>query len=173
MRIDTYRSLREIYQLNVNRSQIPNIFVISKRCLVFNTVFFNSMEVLSAHMKLGMFCSTVEPLFRGHPDERPPSLERPLDNVNLNINLLISTPVERLPLLKGHFSGTKRGSLTRGVPLYFTRLHPYFLMSVNEYTLFLCLFLCQAMTLVRANSLLRDPRWIKFVNARGSFDTST
>ena len=41
---------------------------------------------------------------RGHPDERPPPLERPLGNVNLNRNVLISTPDERPPLLKGHFS---------------------------------------------------------------------
>ena len=50
---------------------------------------------------------TVEPLLRGHPDERPPPLERPLDNVNLYINVLISTPDERPPLLKGHFSDAK------------------------------------------------------------------
>ena len=50
---------------------------------------------------------TVEPLLRGHPDERPTPLERPLDNVNLNINVLISTPDERPPLLKGHFPGAK------------------------------------------------------------------
>ena len=50
---------------------------------------------------------TVEPLLRGHPDERPPPLERPLDNVNLNINVLIFTPDERPPFLKGHFSGAK------------------------------------------------------------------
>ena len=50
---------------------------------------------------------TVKPLLRGHPDERPPLLERPLDNVNLNINVLISTPDERPPLLKGHFSDAK------------------------------------------------------------------
>ena len=43
----------------------------------------------------------MEPLLRGHPDERPPPLERPLDNVNLNINVLIFTPDERPPLLKG------------------------------------------------------------------------
>ena len=53
------------------------------------------------------FGSTVEPLLRGHPDERPTPLERPLDNVNLNINVLISTPDERPSLLKGHISGTK------------------------------------------------------------------
>ena len=50
---------------------------------------------------------TVEPLLRGHPDKRPPPLERPLDNVNLNINVLISTPDKRPPLLKGHFSDAK------------------------------------------------------------------
>ena len=49
----------------------------------------------------------VEPLLRGHPDERPPPLERPLDNVNLYINVLISTPDERPPFLKGHFSDAK------------------------------------------------------------------
>ena len=35
---------------------------------------------------------TVEPLLRGHPYERPPSLERPLDYVNLNMNVFNSTP---------------------------------------------------------------------------------
>ena len=49
----------------------------------------------------------MEPLLRGHPDERPTPLERPLDNVNLNINVLISTPDDRPPLLKGHISGKK------------------------------------------------------------------
>ena len=44
---------------------------------------------------------TVEPNLRGHPNEKPPPLERPLDNVNLNINVLISTPDERPLLLKG------------------------------------------------------------------------
>ena len=52
--------------------------------------------------------NTVEPLLRAPPpDERRPPLERPLGNVNLNINVLISTPLERPPLLKGHFSGAK------------------------------------------------------------------
>ena len=49
----------------------------------------------------------MEPLLRGHPDEKPPPLERPLDNVNLDINVLISTPDERPSLLKGHLSGAK------------------------------------------------------------------
>ena len=38
---------------------------------------------------------TEEPLLRGHTDKRPPPLERPLDKVNLNINVLISTPDEK------------------------------------------------------------------------------
>ena len=49
----------------------------------------------------------MEPLLRGHPDKRTSPLERPLDNVNLNINVLISTPDERPPFLKGHFSDAK------------------------------------------------------------------
>ena len=59
---------------------------------------------------------TVVPLLRGHPDERPPPLERQLDNVNLKINVLISTPDKGPPLLKGHFLGAK-GVASRGVPL--------------------------------------------------------
>ena len=55
----------------------------------------------------GAFCDTVEPLLRGHPYERPHPLERPIDNVNLKINVLISTPDARPPLLKGHFSDAK------------------------------------------------------------------
>ena len=50
---------------------------------------------------------TVEPLLRGHPDERPTPLEKPLDIVNLNTNVLIFTPDERPPLLKSHFSSAK------------------------------------------------------------------
>ena len=50
---------------------------------------------------------TVKPLLRGHPDERPTPLERPLDNVNLNKNVLISNPDKRSPLLIGHISGAK------------------------------------------------------------------
>ena len=50
---------------------------------------------------------TVKPLLRGHPVERPTPLERPLDQVNLNINVLISTPDERPPLLKGLFPDAK------------------------------------------------------------------
>ena len=46
-------------------------------------------------------------LLIGHHDERPLPLERSLDSVfNLNINVLISTPDKRPPLLKD-FSGAK------------------------------------------------------------------
>ena len=41
------------------------------------------------------------------PFESPPPVERPLDNVNLKINVLIFIPDERPPLLKGHFSDAK------------------------------------------------------------------
>ena len=47
---------------------------------------------------------TVEPLLRGHSDERPPPLERPLGYANVYINVLIFTPNKRPPLLKGQFS---------------------------------------------------------------------
>ena len=56
----------------------------------------------------------MKPLLRGHPDKRPTSLERPLDNVNLYINVLISTPDQGPPLLKGHFSGAKRVASQEG-----------------------------------------------------------
>ena len=56
---------------------------------------------------------TVEPLLRGPPDERPTPQEMSLDNVNL----FISTPDKRPPLLKGHF-WHKRDGLTREVLLY-------------------------------------------------------
>ena len=49
----------------------------------------------------------MKPLLKGHPDKRLSPLERSLDNVNLNINILISTPDERPPLLKGHYSDAK------------------------------------------------------------------
>ena len=57
---------------------------------------------------------TVEPLLRGQLDKRPPFLEWPVDNVNLNINVLISTSDERSPLLKGHFSDAKGWPHKRG-----------------------------------------------------------
>ena len=56
----------------------------------------------------------MEHLLRGHPDERPAPLERPLDNVNLNRNVLIFTPDERSPLLKGHISDAKWVALQKG-----------------------------------------------------------
>ena len=49
----------------------------------------------------------MKPLLRGHPDERPPPLERPLDNVYPNKNVLIFTPDERPRFLKGDFSDAK------------------------------------------------------------------
>ena len=59
----------------------------------------------------------MEPLFRGHPDEKL------LDNVNLNINVFISTPDERPPLLKGHFSVVlKSGGPTSGVHILIIEL---------------------------------------------------
>ena len=60
----------------------------------------------------------MEPLLRRHPDERPPYLERPLDNVNLNKNELISTPDKRPPLLKGHFSDAKGVASPEGSTVY-------------------------------------------------------
>ena len=47
---------------------------------------------------------TVEPLLRGHPDERQYSLKRQHDIVNLNHIELITTPDERPPILRGHIS---------------------------------------------------------------------
>ena len=57
---------------------------------------------------------TVEPLLWGHPEERPAPLERPLYNVNLNIDVLIPTPDKKPPLFKGHFSGIKEVALQEG-----------------------------------------------------------
>ena len=59
--------------------------------------------------------NTVEPLLRSNSDKRPTPLERPHDNVNLNIYVLISTPDERPPLLKGHISDTKEVALQEGL----------------------------------------------------------
>ena len=58
-------------------------------------------------MFIGVLYCTLEPLLRGHHNERPTTLEIQLDNVNQNINVLISTPDKRPPCLKGHFSGAK------------------------------------------------------------------
>ena len=60
--------------------------------------------------------NTVEPLLKGHHDERPTPLYRPLNNVNLNINILTSTPNKRPPRSKDHISGEKVVA-SRGVPL--------------------------------------------------------
>ena len=49
----------------------------------------------------------MEPLLRGHPDQRPAPLESPLSTVILSISVLISNPDKRHPLLKGHISGAK------------------------------------------------------------------
>ena len=54
-----------------------------------------------------MIQTTVEPPLRGHPDKRPPSMERPLGYVNIGKKVLISSPNKRPPLLKGHFSSAK------------------------------------------------------------------
>ena len=60
---------------------------------------------------------TVEPLMR------PPPLERPLDNVNLCINVLIFTPDERPPLLKGHFSDAKGVASQEGFHCTLPHIH--------------------------------------------------
>ena len=44
------------------------------------TGYFYIFDLGSCEVRLAM-----TPLTRGHPDERPPPLERPLDNVNLYI----------------------------------------------------------------------------------------
>ena len=83
-----------------------------------------------------MKTNTVEPLLRGHPDERPAPLERPLDNVNLNINVLIYTADERPPLLKGHFSDAKGVTSQEG--FHCNEKKPqYSLVIVDESQLFL------------------------------------
>ena len=76
--------------------------------------------------KYSKFTNTVEPLLWGQHDERPPPLERPLNNANLNINVLISTPDERLPLLKGHFSDAKGVTSQEG-------FHCKLLLSLTSY----------------------------------------
>ena len=86
---------------------------------------------------------TVEPLLRDHPDERPPPLERPLNYVNLNINVLISTPDGRPPLLKGHFSGAKGVASQEGVPLYSVTRDNWFRIVMHE---LLCASLSVTMT---------------------------
>ena len=56
---------------------------------------------------------------RSHPNERSTPLERPLDTVNLNINVLISTPDERPPLLIGYFSGAEVVASQEGLHFMF------------------------------------------------------
>ena len=73
---------------------------------------------------------TVKPLLRGYPEMRPPPLERPLDNENLNINVLIFTPDERPPLLKGHFSGAKGVASQEG--FHCTGLHDGHVQGTGE-----------------------------------------
>ena len=55
---------------------------------------------------------------RGHPFERPPPLERPLDNVNLNIKCIKFYPWWEATPLERPLFWCKRGGLTRGVLLY-------------------------------------------------------
>ena len=52
------------------------------------------------------------------PFERPPPLERPLYNVNLNLNVLNSTPDERPPFFKAIFLTEKGWPHKRGSTVY-------------------------------------------------------
>ena len=65
-------------------------------------------------LKVFLRISTVEPLLRGHVEERPTSLERPLVNINSNCKVLIFTSDERLPLLKPTFFGENRVASQEG-----------------------------------------------------------
>ena len=59
----------------------------------------------------------MEPFLRGPPEERPPCLERSLDNINLDIKCIHLYPWwEAIPLERPHFSYRSSG-LTRGVAL--------------------------------------------------------
>ena len=53
---------------------------------------------MSSGLSRGDGLSKGVPLYSGTPFVRPPPLERPLDNVNLNINVLISTIDGNTPL---------------------------------------------------------------------------
>ena len=55
------------------------------------------------------------PLSRGHPDKRTTPLERPRNDMYLNINLYNYTPDERPPLSKGHISGVKGVASQQGL----------------------------------------------------------
>ena len=85
----------------------------------------------------------MEPLFRGHPDERPTSLERSLDNVLIStpvfvlINVLISTPQERPLLLKGQFSVAKGVTSQEGchcISWYHNNINKIMISVLSVYT---------------------------------------
>ena len=120
----------------------------------------------------------VEPLLRGHPDERSTPLERPLDKKNLNINVLISTPDKRPPLLKGHISAAKWVALqegfhcipypsilehgTCGVRIHYVTCSAkaaFYMISVVEMDLKSCL--CHDEILTYSIKLLRDGKVVR------------
>ena len=72
---------------------------------LYNINFLDLSEYVYSH---------GEPILSGHLDKRPTPLERSLDNVNLNINVLISTPDKMPPFLKGHLSGPKGVASQKG-----------------------------------------------------------
>ena len=76
--------------------------------------FVNTWVTHSKHCKN---VNTVEPLLRGHPDKRPTPLERPLENVNLNIICIDFYPRGEATPLKRPFFLCKMGGLTGWVPL--------------------------------------------------------
>ena len=78
------------------------IMIQSLRCIKLQNVGFWALVVIQWNF-------LEDTLFK-----RPPPLERPLDNVNLNMNISISTPDERPPLLKGHFSDAKEVASQEG-----------------------------------------------------------
>ena len=88
---------------------------------------FRIYDFISRHNHtdtLALTICTVKPLLRGHPDERPSPLERPLDNVNLNIldsKCIDFYPWQEATPLERPLFWCKRGGLTRGVPLYFNQ----------------------------------------------------
>ena len=88
----------------------------------------------------------MEPFLRDHPDERPIPLEKPLENVNLNIHVLIPTPDKRPPFLKGHFSCEKGVASQEG--FHCNESIKEFVVDILKYIIFgrMCqtleLFLC-------------------------------